>query len=134
MSSLIIVLISIALVGIMALAGVLFLGSAQLEGSTKVSAAAHVNALEQVKGAIDAYRQDNAGMLPASVSDLVPQYLKSVPDLGDGSTLSFGDGYVQITGVSLDECNEINQRYGFDITPPPSCTDPAYSDVPCCTQ
>ncbi len=92
MANLIITIISIALVAVAALMGAYYGGTAFLEGQAKAKANQIIAAAQQIDGAVNLWRANNAGAanLPdAAFNFLVSQgYLSSIPQLvaEDGET------------------------------------------------
>lgn len=119
MFSLIITIISIALVAALAVATIYYGGSAFTRGSADAAAAQLMNAAQQVNGAVVLYANDNNGQKPSLITvDLVPNYLTASPTLpGNAST----DGVVSgaqwtVTGVANDVCSSPK------IKPPAACS------------
>jgi len=105
MFSLIITVISIALVAALAVASVYYLGSQAKNAGAKVAAAEYMNVGETIKGAINMYRATNGNQMPADVQALVDEeLLSSVPD---GNWALTGDNVTQ-SDISLDTCAIVN--------------------------
>ena len=79
MFSLIITIISIALVAALAVATIYYGGSAFSNGSAKAEAATIVSNAQQVTGANTLYANDNSGTYATSIATLTPTYLASAP-------------------------------------------------------
>lgn len=117
MFSLIITIISIALVAALAVATIYYGGDAFNQGTSKAKASTVVNQAQQIAGAATLYKS-NGGNLPtlASVGALSPSYLATVP-ASDSVTLGLDAteqalGKVKITGTlsagSTEVCAKIN--------------------------
>ena len=77
MSSIITVVISIALAAALALAGMYFGGDTFLKGKPEAEAARYINEGQQVSAAIRLFQAENRGELPTDLrADLVGAYLK----------------------------------------------------------
>lgn len=81
MFSLIITIISIALVAALAVASVYYGGAAFSQGSAKASASTLVNAAQQIAGANTLYANDNGGTFATDIGALTPTYLSAVPSV-----------------------------------------------------
>lgn len=120
MFSLIITIISIALVAALALATLYFGGDAFNQGSAKAAAATIVNQASQISGANTLNFLDNQAYA-ADVDALVAgNYLQSAPNPGSVSSNDYvlgGAGSSQITleGVSLAVCDAINGQSGASV-------------------
>ncbi len=80
MFSLIITVISIALVAVLAVASIYYGGSAMSQGTAKANASTLVNHGQQLNGANAMYKNDNGGTDVASVAGLVTgNYLSAEP-------------------------------------------------------
>lgn len=147
MFSLIITIIAVALVVVILAATMYHGGDSLTQGQKQAQVAKALNELEQIQGALVAYNMKERKEA-ASLQDLVPGYLSSVPsgwgvDLTSASTelqtalASFEVSRV-LTGSETDKlsiCNDINAK--LDIQPdvngnPPSCIglDPSFAG--CC--
>ena len=120
MFSLIITIISIALVAALALATLYFGGDAFNQGSARAAAATVVNQASQISGANTLYYLDNNEYATA-MSELTPEYLASEPNPGNAATGSWdparsaSNGTVTITGLSLAVCEAVNVQAGYTI-------------------
>lgn len=117
MFSLIISIISIALVAALAAATVYFGGAAFNKGTAGADASTFINAGQQVAGAFTLAAAD--GVTAANVAALNPNYLAQIPSFkGVSLELSATTGlenYVTVTGankVSDGTCDEITTRTG----------------------
>ena len=134
MFSLIITIISIALVAALALATLYYGGSAFNKGSTGATAAKLINEGQQINGAIQILRADRSantvvGTDPTAVSGLASSYLSQVPTAWLGTTL-LTVGTVETTAnVGADVCAEINKRAGL-VAPVTTASASVYG----CTQ
>ena len=114
MFSLIISIISIALVAALAAATVYFGGAAFNKGTAGADASAFINAGQQVAGAFTLAATD--GVTAATVNSLTPNYLAQVPSY-KGTALALSatvglESYVTVSGVSSGVCNEVTARTG----------------------
>lgn len=128
MFSLIITIISIALVAALALATIYYGGSAFNKGSADAKASQFINEGQQLNGAITMNKADvtastsnvdgSSSVVAAStVAGLSPAYLSQVP-AGWDTTQAIGDSgtatsFVQRTGIRDDVCASINTKAGF---------------------
>lgn len=120
MFSLIITIISIALVALLALATLYYGGDAFNRGSAGAQAARLINEGQQVNGAVAIYKADRAAGNTAAattLSDLVPAYLSQLPSSFNGAT-TLASGMVTITSMADDVCTEVNKRAGHDPAGP----------------
>lgn len=108
MFSLIITIISIALVAALAVASVYYGGSAFSQGTAKAAAATLVAQAQQISGATTLYANDNSGALPTSINDLTPAYLSAIPTVADAvSTGAWAvDSSTGFVSIDLVEANE----------------------------
>ena len=117
MFSLIITVISIALVAALAVSTLYFGGDAFNAGSDKAKASTVVNQAQQIDGANTIFRLDT-GAFAASVDALVPEYLASAPVVDDtiasGGSYSISDDTVSLSGVNSEVCERINEQVGVD--------------------
>lgn len=113
MFSLIISIISIALVAALAAATVYFGGAAFNKGGAGADASTFINAGQQIAGAFTLAEVD-ADVAVTDVESLSPHYLAQVPTYkGAEFVLSEDEGdtdYVKITVNTADICTEINKR------------------------
>lgn len=128
MFSLIITIITIALVASLAIASIYYGGDAFNSGSTEASASTVVNQAQQIAAASDMYRAQNSGSRPADMSELTPTYLQDIPTLPDsyfegGSSVAWdvssttdSEGYLTLTDIRKTICdgedNSINASGG----------------------
>jgi len=107
MFSLIITIISIALVAALAVATLYYGGDAFTRGAADAAAAQLMNAGQQVQGAVVLFANDHAGARPVSADDLtVNGYLSGVPSVPTGATAGtvFNGANWEVTGVNTDVC------------------------------
>ena len=105
MFSLIITVISIALVAALAVASVYYLGGQVETGRSKAAAAEYLNAGEVIKGAINMYRVYHGNSMPADLNELVTtEYLSSIPP---GAWSLNGENVVQ-DDVTIGTCETVN--------------------------
>lgn len=92
MFSLIITVVSIALVAVLALATLYYGGSAFERGRAESEAARLTNQAEQLMGAAELFRVDH-GRQPDDLAELVAtRYLKAIPVAGSGMQVAMADG------------------------------------------
>lgn len=128
MFSLIITIISIALVAALAVATIYYGGDAFNKNGTRAKAVKVVNAGQQINGAIEVYKAQK-GTVPASLDDLVTNnMLKSIP-AGDWT---MADDYVVATGIDELQCLEANRQLGRPAATVPLCTDESIQGVTAC--
>lgn len=129
MFSLIVTIVSIALVAALAVATLYYGSDAAAQGRTAARAAAIVSAGEQVAAGLSVYRL-NTGMWPATLETLVTEsYLNGLPEIAAADSLSFiasahaapaveGDWLYDpetphlayIRPISMEVCAEVNRR------------------------
>lgn len=135
MFSLIITIISIALVAALALATLYYGGSAFNKGSDGATAARLINEGQQVNGAITILRADTAASGGTSaVADLAglttatPAYLTQVPATFDGTDAIPAVGGVLRSADAVTDgvCAEINARAGHATEPASGATPGVY--------
>lgn len=115
MFSLIITIISIALVAALAVATIYYGGSAFTQGTAKANASALVSAGQQVTGALTLYANDNGGAR-ATMDNLIDSsnaggaYLSAAPAVKGGTIVisTTGDQTVSVDGVEKAVCDAIN--------------------------
>ena len=118
MFSLIITIISIALVAALAIATIYYGGSAFTQGNAKSSASTLTAQAQQIMGAVTLYRNDGNNTTGLAVADLAPTYLQSVPAMPaavvdtDVWSLGAGANSASINVVSLDVCKQVNKSIG----------------------
>ena len=118
MFSLIITVISIALVAALAVSTLYFGGDAFNAGSDKAKASTLVNQAQQIDGANTIYRLDT-GALATGIGDLTPDYLASAPQVNgniSSSSYSLGgatDDTITLSGVTASVCDEVNDQIGL---------------------
>lgn len=119
MFSLIITIISIALVAALALATLYFGGDAFNQGSAKAAAATVVNQAQQINGANTLYYLDNQAYATNVDTQLVDgDYLASEPNPGNisGSDYVVGaNGVISLEGLSSAVCDAINKQAGNGV-------------------
>lgn len=121
MFSLIVTIISIALVAALAIAGLYYGGTAFTQGAAKAAASTVVAQAQQISAANTLYANDNGGANAASASALAPDYLASVPQLpttisADGSlTLNSTDASITGTVANQQVCDAIDKQVGLVI-------------------
>lgn len=125
MFSLIITIISIALVAALAVASVYYGGSAFSQGTAKAQASTLVAQAQQIAGANTLYANDNGGTRAGSVAALVGDgYLASPPQVNnkvvaDEWEIVQANGLVRIDMVdtAIEVAEQVNQSIGAAATP-----------------
>ena len=120
MFSLIITIISIALVAALAVATIYYGGSAFSSGSAKAVAATIVSNAQQVTGANVLYANDNSGAYASSIATLVPTYLASqpVPPANGASAYAVSSSNVFTATVANQQvCAAIDATVGITSIP-----------------
>lgn len=118
MFSLIITIISIALVAALALATIYYGGNAFNKGSAEAKASQLINEGQQINGAIAMAKADVAsGSLttaPATVADLSPSYLAQLPS-GWVGTATIGDTGTVLSAATVPAkvCDAVNAKAGI---------------------
>lgn len=130
MFSLIITVVSIALVAILTYVAIYYGGSAWSNSKQKADAATMINSGQQIAGAVQMYRNDT-GNVPADLSELVSnsKYLTAIPE-GAWTT---GTNSV-VSAVSEAQCMEINSQLGLNLASIPSCDDKNFDSTSVCCQ
>lgn len=129
MTTIILTIIGILLAAAAALMVVFYGGSAFEDGSTGAAANTLQNAGTNVITAHSMYKMSEAGSA-ASLADLTPVYLSEAPSvagLGTAST-DISTGYYEVTGVSAEVCDAVNDNLGLGATP---ATRPAATKMGC---
>jgi hypothetical protein len=112
MFSVIITVISIALVAALTLATVYFGGDTFLQGKPEAEAARYINEGQQVSAAIRLYQAENQGQLPGDLNaDLVGHYLKDMPEAGANWDIA-SDAIVKAV-ANAETCETVNKRAGW---------------------
>lgn len=123
MFSLIITIISIALVAALAIASVYYGGDAFTQGTAKANAATVVAQAQQISAANTLYKNDNGGNNAASVAALVTgNYLQSAPVMPasvgtQNLQIDPANGSVGAEITNLAVCTQINAQLGVSTTP-----------------
>lgn len=126
MFSLIVTIISIALVAALALATLYYGGSAYTDSQARADAARSVNAGQQISGAVALYGAREGGAVSDITQLVTAEYLSVVPS----GTWQVVDGGVARTDLSEDQCMAANKLLG--VSSVPSCTDPLFSGKEVC--
>lgn len=121
MFSLIITIISIALVTALALATIYYGGSAFRQGADAARAATLVNGSQQIVGAYQFY-QATTGVAPTSTAQLISSgalasapgrlYLLETITGTDGPYVTEGDGMTGVDGLPLEVCQALDKVAG----------------------
>lgn len=121
MFSLIITIISIALVVGLAIATIFYGGDVFVESGKDANYARIVNEINQVKGAMAMRKVDHVTP-PATLDDLIPKYMSSLPAGWDAGSR---DGYLTLTlgDTSLETCLRVNEELNVENPggEPPAC-------------
>lgn len=121
MFSMIITVVAIVLIALLALATIFYGGDIFNRGNQKANAAKMISDIAQIEGAIDVHRT-REGMRPETESDLVPQYLHTLPMGWEPDAVRHG--YMRYTGkITVETCIEVNDFLGIDNPggQPPAC-------------
>jgi type II secretory pathway pseudopilin PulG len=127
MFQLIVAVISIALVAALALASIFYGGEAFTRSQLKAQVTTMINQAQQISGAQTLYKTDKGGLVPATVSALVPDYLAVAPTAPNKITTSAWQldnvkkqAYVGlIDGTTLTDINTLVTEQGtggVDVT------------------
>jgi type II secretory pathway pseudopilin PulG len=135
MFSLIITIVSIALVAVLALATIYYGGSSLAKSTKTADNAKLLQQGQQLLAALMLYNADN-GAYPSGTSSEIESllisknYLTSAPS----TAWTFNNGSVSVSSatLSLDSCTALNQSLG--ISGIPSCTDTTYQNKAVCCQ
>ncbi|WP_018234450.1 hypothetical protein [Thioalkalivibrio thiocyanodenitrificans] len=121
MFSLIITMISIALLAALAMVSIYYGGSAYTDRTDQAAAAKIVNDANQISGAALLFKIQE-GRTAQGVEELIPRYLTALPQ-GWNSGQGVLDGYVASNEVVLSDraCEDINARMGYDFPQIPEC-------------
>jgi len=114
MFSLIITIISIALVGALAITTLFFGGDVFLKGKSEAEAAQYINESQQISAAVRLYQAENAGQMPSDLqADLVDNnYLKELPVSGE--LWQIGDNSLVKGVADAETCEKVNEKGGFE--------------------
>lgn len=112
MFSLIITILSIALVAVLALATLYYGGKAFLDGKADSNATTAINTATQISSALSLYRADHDSV-PSTLTSISPEYLKQIPLVAgqrwDSATLS-GSTLLLTNALNLTACQKFNQK------------------------
>lgn len=135
MFSLIITVISIALVAALALATIYYGGDAFENGGAEAQVATLQNEGAQIRAAMEAYKVNEGGLPTGTQDEIKAQlisrgYLKTFPTGTADWTLV--NDFAVVQGLPDARCEAINAKYG--ITGIPACDDPAIGGrTVCCS-
>ena len=135
MFSLIITIISIALVAALALATLYYGGIAFNKGSDTAEAAKIVQEANQVAGAFELYRVEKGG-LPTGTEAQIKEsivaggYLKQWPE----GEWSLKTDYAVKMVKTQEQCLALNKSLGLDPTSVPSCSSVTVGQTVCCSE
>lgn len=133
MFSLIIVIISIALVAALALATLYYGGTAFESGGDEARIAAIQNEGAQIRGALETYKVAEGGLPTGTETEIKDKliekgYLKAFPTGTVEWTLV--DDFAVVKGLSDTECLAVNAKFGLSTIP--TCDDPAIEGRSAC--
>lgn len=124
MFSLIITVISVALVAALAIATAYYGGDVFETRKAQSDANRYLNETQQIVGAINLYRAEGNGK-PDSFAEMTPEYLDSIPEAAESWNLSAGE--IQRTVTEAATCKQVNITAGlpeeFITDTPRSCSD-----------
>lgn len=125
MFSLIITIVSIALVALLAAATLYFGGDIHSDARKQAAASQAMLAMQQVQGATTLYKAEHT-VLPTSPEDLITAgYLKFLPETNlNGAPWSFGNGYIVTMLNDPATCKEINVKLELEVTSEMDLTGP----------
>lgn len=128
MFSLIIAIVTIAIVVVLIAATMYHGGESFLSGGQQAASARLLNEGQQLHAALVAY-QATTGDMAGSINDLLTS-----KTLGSAPTgWSVINGYAYRSVDNQEVCLAANQKVGVDLVP--TCSDPAYAGVAvCCSQ
>ena len=132
MFSLIITLISVALVVALAMATMYYLSSGSLNAAaTEAVVTRLTNETSQIQSAIEFYRAEHRGALPTSLADLTQNgtYLKQLPSGAWQSNVAFIQT-AAANDVTESVCIAFNKKRNIPFVP--SCSDQAFKSVIMC--
>lgn len=138
MFSLIITIVSIAVVVALVAAAMYHGGSeALIKGKQEAEITSAISSINQIQSAVLAYTA-HTGQAPVSMSDLVPEYLRTPPDTWGvegvpASLTGFQAGRLTVGDEAqrLESCRKINERKGY-TGEPPSCDSISSTFIGCC--
>ncbi len=113
MFSLIIVIISIALIAALAITTLFFGGDVFLKGTSDAEAAQYINESSQISAAVRLFQAERLGEMPDDLQvDLVDNnYLKEMPQSGE--LWAIGDNSL-VKGVADEKtCEKVNEKSGW---------------------
>lgn len=119
MFSLIITIISIALVAALAVATLYYGGSAWSDGQVNAQAGTLLNQAQQIAGAVEIFRAQT-GQWPTAIGDLTTngEYLRNLPTpvaTSSAWALSTGATAATLTGINTEVCEKIDDRNLGDV-------------------
>lgn len=128
MFSLIITIISIALVAALAVATLYYGGDAFNKNGVRAQAVKVVNAGQQINGAVEMYKAQK-GEVPKTLDDLVDtKLLKGIPE----GNWTMANDYIVATGVSEMQCREANRQLGRVSNDIPACDAAEVQGITAC--
>lgn len=133
MFSLIVTIISIALVAALALATIYYGGKFADDGQARANMSKILQEGNQVAGALELYKTDIGGFPTGTSAEIAEQlveksYLRQMPE----GTWEFRNDFAVRTDLTESSCLSINKKLGVDSVP--SCSDPAFSmRTVCCS-
>jgi hypothetical protein len=133
MFSMIVTVISIALVAALAIATLLYVNSSAGDASSSASAARALNEGNQIVSAMEVYRSDKGGF-PTGTNEEIKAELLSANYLGawPQGKWDLTTGYAIRSDMSQDVCLSTNKKLGLNSIP--ACSDVTYlARTVCCS-
>jgi len=132
MFSIILSIVAIVLVALIVVASLYYGGNAWNSSGASAAAATLINQSSQIQGAIEAYKSDNAGQVPASMSDLLNNnYLNAAPN----QSWNFSTDAVVTQQLDQNACIRANNMLGYTYgSTIPSCSDSTIANKTICCQ
>lgn len=132
MFSLIITIVSIALVAALAVATIYYGGDAFNRNGQKAAVAKVMTTGSQISGAVEAYKAQK-GTAPASIDELVTaNFLSAVP----AGSWTFANNYIVASSVNEEQCAEANRQLGIKDANGnglvPGCGDASVNGITAC--
>lgn len=134
MFTIIVVVVSIALVGLLAIATIYYGGNTFSNNMASAHQSGLLSQAATIRAAVQLYETDNQGALPpadsASQALIGGNYLSEWPN-GGSSAWSLQGGYALST-TDQASCLAIDKKLGLSSVP--SCTDSQYQNITVCCQ
>lgn len=132
MFSLIITVISIALVAVLILATIYYGGGFVKDGTARAQSAKYLQEGTQLVGAIELYKSEHSGALPVGTNEEIKaelvraNYLKQWP----AQDWAYTEDFAIRADVTEAACLALNKTLKIDNIP--SCSDPTYTATKVC--